>query len=184
MKCEARSMKLRAATRGYSRQTRSIRLRHDWGRPNSRFATIASNGNDRIGAAAARMETCRPATKQRRLLHWQARGKQAIVGRLSPDRMAHALTLAISQGRIEVGETQVDGLERIAAAGPAHQRIGLRAPARQEADPPPAWLGVLTLMGGPRQWLDHGVGVPRQRAGPAWVGMIVIGGWPGTEVPG
>jgi len=112
-----------------------------------------------------------------------ARGRPVIVG-LSTDREPQPLAPAISHRRVAIGKTQLDRLERIAAAGPACQGIGHRAPARRETHPPLPAPGSTGLMDGERQWLDHGMGGGWKRVAGAGASLIVVGDQPGTEVPG
>ena len=94
------------------------------------------------------------------------------------------LPLAISLGRGAVGKAQLDRREGVASAGPAHQRLGNRSPARREPDPP----SILTPSAAIRRqghWLDDCFGVVWER-GRARYGnrLVVVGRRPGRESPG
>jgi len=88
--------------------------------------------------------------------------------------------------------------QRIAAAGPAGERVGFGAPSRNKTQPPPARMGTAGLVDADGQRLDNRPGVMRQCAHAMRRWPVIIVGrhrrhacchgtpWarPGTEVPG
>lgn len=151
----------------------------------------------RIIAAAERMRAGWRAAKPGRRFAEQGRGERlAHRGRI-PSFERDAFAPAIALGGASGCKPKLHLRKRVAAPGPAGERIGFGAPSRSKTQPPPARMGTARLVDADGQRLDNrpGAGWQCAHATRGWRSIIVgQHRWhlfchgrrearPGTEVP-